>query len=193
MAKSNGFTSRFPNFGIFFVIAIALAIPLTTWSLNNVSTNTQQHAQTATCTARGGTCYKYNCPTSGYLLTSGTCGLMTDSACCLPKITSAPSGLTNISYTCKLYSGDPPSGGASVKVKWNSVSHANQYIVYWQIQNSSGGVVGSDNKTVSGLSTTISASVLIPGKFFWYVKGYNSLSKLYGPVSSKKEFNMVCK
>lgn len=42
--KSNRFTDRFPHFGLFLVIAIALAIPLTVWSLNNVSTITQQEA-----------------------------------------------------------------------------------------------------------------------------------------------------
>jgi hypothetical protein len=44
MAKSSGFMKRFPHAGIFFVIAVAFAIPLTTWSLNNVSTQTEQHA-----------------------------------------------------------------------------------------------------------------------------------------------------
>lgn len=44
MAKSIGFRNRFPHFGIFFVLAVALAIPITTYSLNNVSTNLNQYA-----------------------------------------------------------------------------------------------------------------------------------------------------
>ncbi len=44
MAKNTGFKKRFPHTTIFFVIAIAIAIPLTVWSLNNVSTNLSQEA-----------------------------------------------------------------------------------------------------------------------------------------------------
>ncbi len=44
MAKSIKFRERFPHFGIFLVIAIALAIPFTVWSLNNIQTQTQQYA-----------------------------------------------------------------------------------------------------------------------------------------------------
>ncbi len=44
MAKTNDFAARFPHAGIFLVIAVAIAIPLTVWSLNNVPTNTQQFA-----------------------------------------------------------------------------------------------------------------------------------------------------
>ncbi len=44
MARKISFSERFPLAGIFLVIAVAIAIPLTTWSLNNVSTQTQQFA-----------------------------------------------------------------------------------------------------------------------------------------------------
>jgi len=51
MAKRGyGFADRFPHVGIFLIIAVTIAIPLTVWSLNNVSTQTKQHA--ATCTPR---------------------------------------------------------------------------------------------------------------------------------------------
>jgi hypothetical protein len=49
--KSIGFRVRFPHFGLFLVIAVTLAIPLTVWSLNNVSTITRQEAATVTCPA----------------------------------------------------------------------------------------------------------------------------------------------
>ncbi len=44
MARKISFSERFPLAGIFLVIAVAIAIPLTIWSLNNVSTQTQQFA-----------------------------------------------------------------------------------------------------------------------------------------------------
>ncbi len=65
MAKSLGFRKRFPHAGLFLIIAIILAIPFTVWSLNHVSTQTQQHAA-----------YTYNCtlsPTwSDYPLANGS-------------------------------------------------------------------------------------------------------------------------
>ncbi|HYM65131.1 MAG TPA: hypothetical protein VES68_01445 [Candidatus Sulfotelmatobacter sp.] len=42
MAKS--FNKRYPSFGIFLIVALMIAVPLTVWSLNNVSTNTSQYA-----------------------------------------------------------------------------------------------------------------------------------------------------
>jgi len=50
MAKrGNNFSDRFPHFTIFIVIAIAIAIPLTVWSLKNASTNIEQLAQAPKC------------------------------------------------------------------------------------------------------------------------------------------------
>ena len=42
--KSIGFRDRFPRFGIIVVMAIALAIPLTQWSLSHVPTQTRNYA-----------------------------------------------------------------------------------------------------------------------------------------------------
>lgn len=45
MAKRVTFSDRFPFAGLFIVIAIALAVPLTVWSLNHAPTQTKNYAQ----------------------------------------------------------------------------------------------------------------------------------------------------
>lgn len=72
MAKKITFTERFPFAGLFVVIAIAFAIPLTIYSLNNVSTQTEQHASTIApyCSTTNTKDCMYGCsPTT----TGGTC------------------------------------------------------------------------------------------------------------------------
>lgn len=44
MAKSLGFKKRFPHTTIFLVLALAIAVPFTVWSVNNASTNIYQQA-----------------------------------------------------------------------------------------------------------------------------------------------------
>lgn len=44
MTKTGSFHTRFPLAGLFFLIAVTLAIPLTVWSMNNASTNVKQQA-----------------------------------------------------------------------------------------------------------------------------------------------------
>ena len=94
------FNQRFPAFKWVLLFAILLSIPLTVWSLNNVSTQYQQNATILTCGSSYGTCYKYSCP-SGYTSISGTCGLMADSACCLAPLSGSPIGLVAYSSYCK--------------------------------------------------------------------------------------------
>lgn len=45
MVKKMSFNQRFPHFGIILVLAIAISIPLTVWSLHNASTQIQQEAE----------------------------------------------------------------------------------------------------------------------------------------------------
>ena len=52
----------------------------------------------STCTTNGGSCYKYSCPSTGYTQITGTCGLMTDSACCKPIPTCTGSCQASSSY-----------------------------------------------------------------------------------------------
>lgn len=75
------FNQRFPKFKWILFLAILITLPLTVFSVQKVSTSTEQHAASATCTASGGTCYKYSCP-NGYAGISGTCGATRDAECC---------------------------------------------------------------------------------------------------------------
>jgi len=82
--KSIGFRVRFPHFGLFLVIAIAIAIPLTVWSLNNVSTQTQQDAATYTCTKYAKQfCSPEPCDSQTETTGTGTC--QSRYKCCKPK------------------------------------------------------------------------------------------------------------
>jgi hypothetical protein len=70
MARQVTISDRFPFAGLFIVIAIALAVPLTVWSLSNVPTQTNQQAATLVCS--GGPfvklydCKNYQCSSVTY-------------------------------------------------------------------------------------------------------------------------------
>lgn len=187
MAKKISFSERFPLAGIFLVIAIALAIPLTTWSLNNVSTQTEQHAATATCTSTyGASCYKYSCP-SGYISVSGTCGLMTDSACCTNKLPAATGLNTNITY-CST------NNDYLFTFTWNRVPNATSYKVYYKINGSSSYSYRSTTYT----SLTLDNQKDLGGKFksgnyfLWYVRAANGSIYSLSTVMST-QYNSITK
>jgi hypothetical protein len=112
--KSIGFRRRFPHFGLFLVIAVTLAIPLTVWSLNNVSTNTQQHAAGSNSTSQNILCGypKYYCPngfTCGHCtggIPSGSTSKSTkNTGCeCIPNSTPTPIPQSKCYYSpCPTY------------------------------------------------------------------------------------------
>lgn len=142
----------------------------------------------STCTTNGGTCYKYSCP-SGYVSLSGTCGTMTDSACCAATVTSAPTNLSSAYSACTVTTS---TFTASIYLSWGSVSRATGYNVYYYDYNTSTGEkVSSWSKKVTGTSTNITGISIGRGlRFFWYVKGYNAYST--GPASATKEIVFSC-
>ncbi len=75
------FNQRFPTFKWVLLLAVVFALPLTMWSLNNVSTNTQQHAA-YTCSSLGGACTSNTiCKMEGYgTISGGVC--TTGKVCC---------------------------------------------------------------------------------------------------------------
>lgn len=134
MAKKS-FNQRNPAFKWVFLFAVIAAIPLTLYSFNNTSTEIRSNAATtATCTTNGGACYKYSCPTTGgYFEISGTCGAMTDSACCTNKLT-VPSGLGSSQWYCKY--GTPIVEHDSANFWWNAVPNATSYTLFYRVYSS---------------------------------------------------------
>lgn len=172
MAKTS-FLQRFPHAGIIMVFAIVLAIPLTVWSLNNVSTQTEQQAQsTSTCTSNGGVCYKYWCP-NGMAKIQGTCGALADPACCTGTL-SAPTGVKAYSWYCNINGVEHDT----INFNWSKVTYANQYVIHHRIYS-------TDNRysyntiTVNGASSVnylYNTKNLNGRRIQWYLTAKNTYS-----------------
>lgn len=130
------FNQKNPAFKWVFLFAVVAAIPLTLYSFNSISTETRSDAATytSTCGTNGGGCYKYNCPTSGgYFQISGTCGAMTDAACCANKL-AAPTGLNSSQWYCKF--GTPTVEHDDANFWWDKVPNATSYTIFYRIYSS---------------------------------------------------------
>jgi hypothetical protein len=186
--KGYGFSDRFPHFGIFLVIAVAIAIPLTVWSLNNASTNTRQYAQASKC---GPSNQNPSCPidykclfTANNPLLGGTCNL---SALNAPKNPRA-------STSCQ-YNPDNPNI-AVFSLTWNPVDNATDYKVY-------GSYYYADQtnlvttKVGPYTATTNSYTLTIPlphnaKYFYWYVKANNASFKVTSASSVNSAIILDC-
>lgn len=136
MAKKS-FNERVPAFKYIFLFALVVSVPLTMWSLSSAPTETRSSAATvaATCTSTyGAACYKYSCPTTGgYFEVTGSCGSMTDSACCTAKL-ATPSKPEAKQWYCSF--GTPVVEHDSIGMSWNKVPYATSYTVYHRIYTS---------------------------------------------------------
>lgn len=191
MAKMS-FLQRFPHAGIIMVLAVVFAIPLTLWSFNNASTQTQEHAQTVsyTCTGNGGTCYKYSCP-SGNALIAGTCGAMADSACCISKL-SAPTGLQSKQWYCKY--GTPLTEHDTANFWWSPVKNATSYILYYRIYSNiynyaykSVSVGNTTQKLIDNIYTNLNGRHIQ-----WYVRANNSPLTSISPTTTTPTAFVSC-
>jgi len=74
----------------------------------------------------------------------------------------------------------------NMKVKWSAVAHATKYYLYWYSKTLAGNQVGSDTIVTTSTSHTFNVSIPHPGKFYTYVKAYNSYPSTFGPPSETK-------
>lgn len=124
------FSRFFFNFAFVLNLVIILVLSLLFFSAN------QKIYAAATCSAVGGGCYKYSCPSSGgYFSIAGTCTI-SDSVCCT-KIAVA-TGLTAEVHNC----GKDAKGNEVdiVTFSWNPVKYATRYILYYRVYSSNPGV-----------------------------------------------------
>lgn len=167
------FNQRFPAFKWLLLLAITLTLGLTVWSVQNVSTQTQQHAATAyTCGSNGGACYKYACP-SGATLMSGTCGAMADSACCAMQ-PPTPTGLKSNSWYCKF--GSPIVEYDTINFNWGATQYATNYTLYWRIYSTTNAYT-YNAVSLSGYNNTtylLNTKSLNGRHLQWYIKAANA-------------------
>lgn len=151
MAKKVYLANKLPHFGLILFVALAITLGLTVFAVQNVSTNTQQHAA-------------YNeCDPSPCHLTA-------------PTLTVVSSSYQKYNESCTIY----------MKVKWSAVSHATKYYLYWYSS------LGQLNTIITtSTSHTFSLSIPNQGKFYTYVKAYNSYPSTFGPASETK--TLICR
>lgn len=183
--KRSSFSVRFPHFGKILFLALIISLGITVYSFQNAPTNLKQEAATS-CSSIGGGCVSYgrDCA-SGYTSTNYYCS---SGVCCLPTVTSAPANLSASYNSCILYG---ETFTVNIYLSWGSVSNATNYSVHWY-DTVYGKLVGQNSKLVTGTSTSIYPSIPTGGRFYWYVKGYNKYSKIYGPKSTTKEIIFSC-
>ena len=170
MAKTVTITDRFPFAGVFFVIAVALAVPLTVWSLNHAPTQTKQQAAGYTCGANN---QKPTCP-AGYACSyiqgnptfGGTCYTL-----------AVPTGLHTDAKICK------PGNGTEYDLldfNWKAVSGALTYRVYYKVYGTS---TYSYKDTTSSELVVASYKNLNGRHIQWYVRASSgtaySVSSVY--------------
>lgn len=186
--KSYGFRQRFPFAGLFLVIAVAVAIPLTVWSLNNVSTITNQQAQTPKCGANN---LNPTCPTgftcryvSNNPLFGGTCVL---------ESLSTPANLT-IATNCKYNASNP--NDATIILNWDKVDNATGYTLYGNYYYLNQGKLVNvmlSPYTTSNNSYTLTIPVPKEVKqLYWHIKAANSVFKVVGPASEAVSSALNC-
>lgn len=158
------FNQRFPKFKWVLMFAVILALPLTVWSVNNVSTNTQQHAYIPPGDGGG------PAPTG-------------------VKITSAPTGLKSTTRCTTNSSGKKVY---TFLYTWKSVPIADNYQVVSYAKKSNGTVTTEESKPFSGTSIYHGAVNPPTISVTWRVRGYNSYSHTYGPYSEVKSASLVC-
>jgi hypothetical protein len=186
--RSHGFSKRFPNFGLFLVIALAIAIPLTVWSLKNASTNIEQFAQAPKC---GPNNQNPSCPsdfkcsyTAGNPILGGNCALKT-----LKPVKNLKSN-----STCE-YNSDGPNN-TEFTLTWDRVQNANSYKIYGNYYYIDQGSL--TNVRVGPYSATNNSGIIdipIPQNvkfFYWYVRAYNTSFKVIGPMGSGTSLILNC-
>lgn len=158
-----------PIVGIIVFMALVVSVPVTLWSFSNTSTETRSSAATTTCSANGGSCYKYECPsTGGYFTISGSCSI-SDSACCTNKL-AAPTGLESTQWYCKY--GDPLVEHDGANFWWKAVPYAEGYTLYHRIYSNvykysykAVWVGNSTQKLIGDIYTNLNGR-----RIEWYVK-----------------------
>ncbi len=187
--KGYGFSDRFPHVGLFFIIALILAIPLTVWSLNNASTNFIQQAQSFKCgpfnnnpACPPGFKCEYNANTA---VLGGSCNLVA-----LP----APTGLTTAS-SCISNLGMPNQ--ATFSLSWNRVNYATGYRVYGNYYYFDGKNL-SDVKVGPYRTDTNSYTLNLPlprgvSNFYWYTDAYNSVYNVISQHSALSTGALNCR
>jgi hypothetical protein len=186
--KGYGFADRFPHFGIFFVIALTLAIPLTVWSLRNTPTNFTQQAQALKC---GPSNQNPSCPTNfqcnfinNNSLLGGTCSL---------NALNAPINLKS-SATCK-YNQDSPNI-AVFNLSWDNVGNATSYKIYGDYSYFNTADLANIN-VGPYITNTNKHTLTIPLPhgvkfFYWYVRAYNEPFKATSPMSIRPAIIINC-
>lgn len=169
--------SSLDSFTKIFLIFTFLAITITPYFVTNSQTLVQHAATvttTNTCATNGGACYKYSCPTTGNtVLIPGTCGTMTDSACCTTKTLAKPTGLSSVVWYCKF--GTPIVEHDTVNLTWKPVPYATGYTVYHRLYNV-GDYVAKNLSGNSNYTYMYNTTLLNGRRVQWYVVAKNSYS-----------------
>jgi hypothetical protein len=198
MAKNSSFSNRFPHFKKFLLVALVLTLGLTVYSVQNISTNTKQEAQTLpqkTCAAIKGYCVKFarECDpgyTGPYTCTAGE-------VCCRPRLNTAPGSLSSSQISCRR--GDLLDYPV-VKFSWGSISSAMKYRVHVWGTTDTGLKVNEDWITTTRTTLTLPNSthdLTIPsrGRLYWQVQTVNDYAKpsTRGPYSPAKRVALNCR
>jgi hypothetical protein len=168
--KGYGFSDRFPHFGLFLVVTLAIAIPLTVWSLNHTSTVFVQQAQIPRC---GSNNSNPSCPVDYSCIYTNNNAILGGN--CMLKYLKSPSNL-KYSATCQ-YNPDIPNQ-AELSLSWNSVDNANGYKISGSYYHLDQGNLNNIKIGPYGTFTnSYTLSIPLPHNvryFYWNVEAYNS-------------------
>lgn len=192
------FNQRFPKFKWVLFLAVLITLPLTVFSVQKVSTSTEQHAaacvsagqvcgdaMAADCCA-GLSCSAFNrgtCVTNAYCSTENNrdciygCTPTSSGGNCksAPKL-AAPTGLKSYSSYCKISGVEYDT----INFNWNAVNNATAYTLYHRIYTtkySTGDLSSYTSVTRSGNSNTLylySTKSLNGRRLQWLVVASNS-------------------
>ena len=188
MAKAGSFSSRFPHFKLFLFLAVVIALPLTVFSANKVSTNSDQHAAVAaTCSSVGG-----GCVSSGRDCASGfTNPLLScvSGVCCVP----APKTPYNLSASSKCHYYADAENAAYFSFHWTNLPNVTKYNIYLLITDKRGYYAQSFNfyptsSPYNPAAVSLNHNVLAK----WRIRAYYPGVAGYGPYSNYQSIPLSC-
>ena len=169
---------RFPKLKWVLLLAVLITLPLTVFSVQKVSTSTEQHAAveaattTTTCAQLGGGCFYGQC-SNGYFQVQGTsssiCNPNGNYVCCTNKL-SKPTGLKAYSSYCKRSGTEYDT----INFNWSHVRNATSYTLYYRVYASGTSYTAVNISGYYNTAYLLTRYKNLNGRHIqWYIKASN--------------------